>query len=212
MNGMRYLLTTGTLAAALVGGAAAAQAQGFGGPWYVKGFGGANWPSGESVTFRENGRNIGDGDIDYDTGYTLGAALGNNFRPNFAMELEYAYRNAGTDEFSGDVNSNAFMLNALYKFGGFGATGAWQPYVGGGLGVANLEIQDDDVGDFKRDTNLAYQLIGGVAYQVTPAWSLNGEVRWFGIDTGGDLEGPDGLSVDTSYQTFDLLVGATYSF
>ena len=54
--------------------------------------------------------------------------------------------------------------------------------------------------------NFACQLIGGVAYNVDPSWRFNGEVRFFGIDAN------DLLSFRTPYHTFDLLIGATYSF
>ncbi len=76
------------------------------------------------------------------------------------------------------------MLNALYKFNPMGANGAWQPYLGGGVGLANVDVATDDFGDFKQDTALAYQAIGGVAYNFSPQWSLLGEVRWFGTESG----------------------------
>jgi opacity protein-like surface antigen len=105
------------------------------------------------------------------------------------------------------------MANALYNFTPLGATGAWQPYAGGGLGMADLALEDidgDDGGDFDGDYNFAYQLIGGVAYNINPSWKLNGEVRYFGINDQ-DLEN-DFLSFKTTYHAFDLLFGATYSF
>ena len=85
---------------------------------------------------------------------------------------------------SGDRKTelNAFMLNALYNMT---PMGPWQPYVGGGLGVADLNVEQIpgiDGGDFDSDYNFAYQLIGGVAYQLQSGWTLNGEVRYFGIN------------------------------
>ena len=61
--------------AALVAGAGAASAQGFGGSFYLKGFGGATWPSGEEneLQFLGGGTDI-DVKLDYDTGYVLGVA------------------------------------------------------------------------------------------------------------------------------------------
>ena len=57
-------------------------------------------------------RPLGSGKIDYDTGYLLGAAVGYDYSQNFACELEYAYRNAGTSgDTDGDVTTNSFMLN-----------------------------------------------------------------------------------------------------
>lgn len=199
--------------------AATAHAQGWAqGDWYVKGFGGATWP--QDQTGDVNGvAGSPDGKARYDTGYTLGAALGYEYTPNFALEIEYAYRRAdtttdidGLGDFGGDTNSNAVMFNALYKFSGMGATGAIQPYVGGGIGWANMESDINNIGSFKRDNAFAYQVMGGVGYDVTPNWTLLGEVRWFATDQG-DLDGPDGLSWDgVAFETIDLLVGATYRF
>lgn len=201
-------------AAIVLAGAGTASAQGmFGnGQWYGKAFGGATWPSGENAKLKIDGTTIGAGDIDYDTGYVLGAALGYDYTPNVALELEYAYRKADVSgETSGDGTSNALMLNVLYKFTPLGADGQIQPYFGGGLGVASYALHEDEVGTFNTDGNLAYQAIGGVAYRMNANWSIDGEVRWFGIDNGS-LDGPQGLAVDVDYQTFDFLLGATYHF
>lgn len=171
-------------AVAVLGGAGAAHAQGFGaGNWYVKGFGGATWPSSEDVTLRGFGQNFRL-DLDYDTGYALGAALGYRYSPNVAFEVEYAYRRA---DFSGTLNvagtrfredgktkSNSVMLNALYVFDGVGASGAVQPYLGAGLGGAKVDVDGDST-----DVVFAYQLIAGVGYDVTPNWTLMGEARWY---------------------------------
>ena len=137
--------------------------------------------------------------------------------PNVAVELEYAYRNAdaelrNSDGDSGKTESNAFMVNALYNFTPLGATGQWQPYVGGGLGAADLNIESFDLvgGDLDSDYNFAYQVIGGIGYAVNPNLSLIGELRFFGINDQ-EFES-DVLSLKTTYHTMDLLFGATYSF
>ena len=184
--------------------------------WYAKGFGGATFPQEDSTALRSTGGGIDQPfNLDYDTGFTLGAALGANFTPNFALELEYAYRRADIKEEDADhVSSNAVMLNALYYFNPMGATGAWQPYVGGGVGWTNIDLATDDFGDFKRDNAIGYQAIAGVAYNISPAWSVNGEVRWFGTDSG-HLEGSSGgrdFQIETTFDTIDVLVGATYHF
>jgi opacity protein-like surface antigen len=161
----------------------------------VKGFGGATFPRDDD--FELNARATGDSvdtGLGYATGYVLGIAGGYMFTPNVAFELEYAFRNADADledtDLSVTTQSNAWMANALYYFTPVGATGAWQPYAGGGLGVADLNVEDvspDFGGDFDSDYNFAYQLIGGVAYNVNPSWRINGELRFFGINDQ-DLE------------------------
>jgi opacity protein-like surface antigen len=212
----RVALAGAALAGVLSGPAAA---QGFmGHSWYIKGFGGATFPQDDDFELDERGGPLSvDTGLEYDTGYVLGIATGVNFTPNVAVELEYAYRNAdaelknsGGD--SGKTESNAFMVNALYKFTPLGANGEWQPYVGGGLGAADLNVESFDLigGDLDSDYNFAYQVIGGVGYAVNPNLSLIGELRFFGINDQ-DFESDD-LSFKSTYHTIDLLFGATYAF
>ena len=124
-------------------------------------------------------------------------------------ELEYTYRNADVD--NGSSTSNAIMLNALYKFNGMGPNSAWQPYIGGGVGAANLDIDVNNFGTFSQNNGWAYQLIAGVGYDLTPNWTLLSELRWFQIQHS-DLDGPGNLKVDSGYDGWDLLFGASYNF
>jgi opacity protein-like surface antigen len=208
---MNILAAASTVALAMAAGAAA-QAQGFGGMMYGKAFGGMTFPSADGVTIFDDVGEVGSGDLDYDTGYVLGVAAGYNLTPNVALELEYAYRAADLkNDFGGDTNSNAVMANAIYKFTGLGATGQVQPYVGGGLGWANIDVATDDFGSFTRNDGFAYQLIGGVAYADHPAVRLLGPHRWFGPDTG-KVEGADGIHFDADFNPFHALIGMTNSF
>lgn len=207
---------------ALAGGAGMASAQAFSlGEIYVKGFGGATWPSSFDTTLKEGGERIARPSFDYDTGYTLGAAVGAAFTPNVSMEIEYAYRRAdvtitdrddddGSSRANGDTSANAFMFNALYVFDGMGATGAIHPYLGGGIGAANVETSVSGQ-DFDAETLLAYQLIGGVGYELNPNVSLYAEGRWFQTESG-KFDGPGGDNYDGEFETFDLLVGVRYVF
>jgi opacity protein-like surface antigen len=208
---------------ALVAGSGAASAQDFGGgSWYLKGFGGATWPSGEEEALKLGGTNTASSlKFDYDTGYTLGASVGYFVTANIAIEGEYAYRNAsvsttareaGTSEPvpSNDGVSNSIMFNALYYLNEMGPNGAWQPYFGGGIGGAEVSIDAGDA-SWDSDTLFAYQLIAGVGYDVSPQWTLFGETRWYASQSG-EFDGPDDLNFDSSFQSFDLLVGASYNF
>lgn len=208
--------------ASLAGGAGMASAQAVAlGEVYVKGFGGATWPSNFDTTLREGGERIARPSFDHDTGYTLGAAVGAAFTPNISLEVEYAYRSADVtitdrdddDESgraNGDTSANAFMFNALYVFDGMGATGAIQPYLGGGIGGANVETSASGQ-NFDADTLLAYQLIGGVRYELNPNVTLYAEGRWFQTESG-KFDGPGGDNFDGEFETFDLLVGVRYVF
>ncbi len=203
--------------AALIAGSGAANAQAFGlNQIYVKGFGGATWPSGDDENLRSNGNNVGRVDLDYDTGYTLGLAAGWAATPNVGLEVEYAYRRVDYDgsariegerqDIDGTAKSNSLMVNAIYTFDGMGADAAVTPYLGAGIGAVQLDYNGD-----KSTWNFGYQAIAGVGYQVAPQWTLYGEGRWFA--TGDSKVWPArGLATDLSFGTFDLLVGAKYSF
>lgn len=213
------LLASAVAFAALAGGAGLASAQGFSlGDVYVKGFGGATWPSDFDSTLTEAGTQIALPSFNHDTGYTLGVAVGAAVTPNISLEIEYAYRNADFtvrdrdegDRADGDTTADAFMFNALYVFDGLGATGAIRPYIGGGVGGANVEMSAGGE-DFESGTVAAYQLIGGVGYELNPNVSLYAEGRWFQTESG-KFDGPDRESFDGKFETFDLLVGMRYAF
>ena len=97
--------------------------------------------------------------------------------------------------------------------GGGGATAQLRPYAGGGLGAADFNFEAVDElagGDFDSDYEFAYQLIGGVAYDVNPKFNITAEVRFFGI-SDQDLEN-DLFSIQDPLPDLDLLVGAIYRF
>jgi opacity protein-like surface antigen len=185
---------------------------------YIKGFGGATFQQDTDADLYFDGSRVANGSMDFDTGYTVGFALGATVAPNTAVELEYAYRNSDVSSFElegvsldgGTSRADSLMLNALYTFDGMGATGQWRPSLGGGVGTANVRIGPSGE-SVSRDWIWAYQLIGGVAYDLTPQWSLNGEVRWFGTE-GGRFDTGGGTSLKADWNTVDLLVGATYRF
>lgn len=198
--------------AALMAGAGTASAADF----YLKGFGG--WTVPQNNDFQLNDRTLGtsgNSGLDYDSGYVVGAAIGYAFDPHMAVEFEYAYRNSdatlkNSGGASGEVQSNAYMANAMYTFNGIGPNGAFKPYIGAGIGTANQKYDPDGFGSMDGDYNFAYQFITGIGYDITPNWTLNGEVRYFGI-TDQTVENDD-FGFKNSYGTFDAIVGATYHF
>ena len=207
---------------ALAGGAGMASAQSLSlGDIYVKGFGGASWPSNFDTTLEEDGEQIARPSFDYETGYTLGVAVGAGVTPNISMEIEYAYRSADaaitdrdeddeSERADSDTSANAVMVNAIYMFDGMGATGAIRPYLGGGIGGANVETSVPGQ-NYDADTLLAYQLIGGLGYELNPSVTLYAEGRWLQTESGR-FDGPGGDNFDGKLETFDLLAGLRYAF
>lgn len=217
---MRQAPMTAALAiAALAGSAGLACAQALSvEDVYIKGFGGATWPSDLDTMLIEDGEQIALPSFEHDTGYTLGIAIGAAVTPNFSLELEYAYRKtnftvrdrAEGDRTDGDTSAKALMVNALYMFDRMGPTGAVQPYLGAGMGAANVEKSAGGQ-DFGADRLLAYQLIGGVGYKMNPNVNLFAEARWFQTESDR-FEGPDQEIFDGKFESLDLLVGTRFAF
>jgi opacity protein-like surface antigen len=207
-------------AAALALGAGAASAQGFSGEgFYLKGFGGATFADDETLDLSGGFADFFGirASLDYDTGYLLGAALGYSVLPNMDVEVEYTYRDVDgtlsvrddffpTEKFDETTKVNAVMLNAFYRFDPMGAQGQFRPYLGGGLGGARVDFDGDET-----DTELAWQVMAGVDFAVTPQWSLYGEARYFATQSGAFVRESD-FFVEGGYDSIDLLVGAAYRF
>lgn len=123
------------------------------------------------------------GSFDQDTGAGYGVSLG--YRPrietgewsNMRLEIEWHHQRAnidkinttgGTTTASGDVRANAGMFNVFYD----AATSMpeWRPYVGVGLGFADLHLKNAAAfgasGD--KDSVFAWNLMAGLGY--VPEW------------------------------------------
>lgn len=118
--------------------------------FYVAGYGGLHFPS-------DNDSNVGlvDG-IEWDAGYRFGGAIGARVG-NLRYEAELAYRTADGDlEFTSilfndlDIELSVFQgsVNLFYDIGDISFLGIdTNPYIGGGLGYANVEFDGDVVDD-----------------------------------------------------------------
>lgn len=209
--------TTAALAVAiLLAGTGWAAAQGLGtSRAYAKVFGGVTMPKNDDFTLAIKGEDPAASGLDYDAGYVMGIAGGYNITPNMALELEYSYRvsdaKLDTDGgISGQMKSSAYMANAIYSFNAVDAAGAVKPFLGVGLGTADLTYEPDGIPRLGGHYKFAYQAIAGVGYQVNESWTLSGEVRYVAVSEN-DVSSPL-ANFDTTYQTFDALLGATYRF
>ena len=145
--------------------AGAAQAQN----WYVGGYGAMN--------YTHDGNANGGGNLDYDLGFGLGGIVGYAMANGLRLEGELAFRSNGIDSINGvstgaDMNSLAFMANALYDFN---SQSAVRPHIGGGLGVVRGMVETGGV-EF-NDTVFAAQFIVGVDYKIAPDLALTIDYR-----------------------------------
>jgi opacity protein-like surface antigen len=191
---------------------------------YLKTFGGFNFVADGDIS---QGGLIGDGS--YDPGQLFGAAIGKEFTPNWALELEFFYRSADIDSISaggpfagfteGDFASTNLMLNGIYTFtqpDGSALWGKFTPYVGAGVGFLQEADMDVTVGGVEREFDdnflFAAQVLAGVSYEITPSWSIYGEARYH---FAGEIEldpGAGGGVLKADYNGLSCLIGLRYKF
>ena len=121
------------------------------GSFYVSGFGGLSFQSGQT-----NRPLAGSGnseiELDYDSGFVLGGSVGyklpeSSLLSGFRIELEASYREgdvenninlANVTSVTGDTSSFGVLANVLYDFDQI-ASDFFIPYIGVGFGVAGVE-------------------------------------------------------------------------
>ena len=190
----------------------------------------------------------GTADIDPDMGYVFGGAVGYGWDNGFSVDLEVAYRRnqidvsgavaagvayitkgggpgfytfgtgtfAGTD---GHLSAVSLMANAWYEFD----TGtSIRPYVGGGVGIAWLDIHDivegkfvttggtytSSIGVHGDDSGFAWQLGAGLAWEVAPGKDMVVEYRYFNGPKIENVRVHDlNNKLDIDYDSHAVLVG-----
>jgi opacity protein-like surface antigen len=127
-------------------------------PWYASIFGG--WASPSTVVGQYFGSSTLD--LQMDTGFIFGFALGYRVNPNIRSEIElsFVHHNVADGDFmypgwcdgtgctaDGSVGATFLMGNTWFEHGGLFLGPGIRPYIGGGLGVAwvhpDLTLYDD---------------------------------------------------------------------
>lgn len=96
------------------------------------------------------------------------------------------YYKAGTTEYTATVKSWVTLANAYWDIGTWGGV---TPYVGGGIGYAKnwvgdyLQVSNRDVlyGNTTDDGGLAWSLQAGLAYDVTPNFTIDLAYRYLNL-------------------------------
>ena len=152
------------------------------------------------------------GEFSYDTGFGFVAALGTSLQDDIRVEAELGYRKNDLDEIKvdglgsgdidGDVTTVSLMGNAYYDFS---TESSFSPYIGAGLGYANIEGDLDDFGD-EDDNVFAYQLILGGSFPSSETLSVDLQYRYFAT------EDPEFDGLDSEYSSHNILIGLRNSF
>lgn len=189
--------------------------------WYIGGE--AGWSHLEDMDATGSAAGLtASGTVKPSDGFAVGGNVGYAFPGGIRLEGEVAYRDhdlnsvssgGGSFPVSGDIDSIAFMANALYDFI---QDEPLTPYIGAGiggarLGINNLRAPTVASGSFS-DSNfvLAYQAIGGVKYAFDTNWSANLDYRYLATEDATFSGG--GGSLKTSYHTHNVMLGIAYHF
>ena len=127
------------------------------------------------------------GDVSLDGAIMGSAGVGYSLDNGWRIEGELARRendlgSAPLLDPGGSVGATSLMLNAYFDFGGGDA--AFTPYVGAGIGVANVQVDASytpplsPVAVDDEETALAYQVMAGVAISLSPSLDLDVGYRY----------------------------------
>lgn len=149
-------------------------------------------------------------DISLDNSWALGVK-GGYIVPTFkwlAVELEFAYlaeQDLDQAGYAGDFSANNLMLNFIFRY----PDGRIHPYIGGGIGWSWGELNATGPGGTVDDTDnaLAWQLLLGVTFEITPSWSAELSYRYM----QAEYEFGGGGS-DTTSTNHMFLIGANFHF
>lgn len=199
--------------------------------WYLKGNAGYGIINDVDLTGGLIGDIEGEGNVAY------GAGVGYDFGNNWRAELEglQLWNDMGAIGQASNTKSSMritpAMLNLIYDFEDLGD---WSPYVGAGIGVAHAKMNSfvhgvPNTGFFNilnnvvcpthnhcdftdGDSNLAWQVLAGVGYDLSDNWTWDTNYRYMNIGdldfngTGANLQPP---LLTTLGATNPLIAGAT---
>ena len=202
--------------------------------WYVGVEGGAMLV--EDVNF-DIGTTQNGARVDHDAGWDVDGAIGYDFGP-FRAEAEVGYRQAnitgytsslptpvlrangttvnlpaGTYNYAGGTSSAlSFMVNGLLDFGD---DDGLQGFVGGGVGVARVEMnlglntRQDLIDD--SDTVFAWQALAGIRAPLTDNIDVTLKYRFFNAENVR-LVDVSGRNFDGRFRSHSILGGITFNF
>jgi OOP family OmpA-OmpF porin len=146
----------------------------------------------------------------FDKGAAFGASIGYKFASPIRIEFEYRQGENDIDKItSGGVSASrdsslevtSMMGNLWYDFA---AGERLRPYIGFGLGVANL-----DMGDADDDVSIG-QLGAGITYFLTPRLALDAGYR-FSVAEDATFSSST-IEQDIEYSAQSLMLGLRYNF
>lgn len=147
--------------------------------------------------------------IDTNKGFDVGGVVGYDFG-GFRLESEVSYRQADAKS-SGNASALSFMVNGVLDFG---EDDGIQGFVGGGAGVARVDVQTvlaapaflDD-----SDTGFAWQALAGVRTPLSKNWDAGLKYRFFN-ESNVNLVDRLGRAANTRFRSHSIMASVMYNF
>jgi OmpA-OmpF porin, OOP family len=195
--------------------------------WYVGVDGGAMIV--EDLDIASNGTTLVNSG--FDKGFDVGGVVGYDFG-GFRLESEVSYRKASIKDHTvtlpaplaalngtydgesafGKASALSFMVNGLLDFGDDDGI---QGFVGGGVGVARIDLSNFGVASTTllddSDTGFAWQALAGIRAPLSNSWDIGLKYRFFNADKINLVTTP-GIGVDTRFRSHSLMGSLIYNF
>lgn len=196
--------------------------------WYASAGVGPNFKDSENFS-GSNGSFTADYSDNAVYGASFGYASPSGWRPEFAIDFRsndvssLSSNGSSSTDVTGHEDADTFMFNIWYDFQLSRDLRRLHPYVGGGVGFAQVGMHDISLSAFEpytavddTQTLLAYQLGLGATYDLAPNWQLMAEFRYLASDTADfkytapapALSG----TVNAGYSAESLMFGVRYEF
>jgi len=157
-------------------------------------------------------------ELSYDTGYTIGGAVG-YMMEKFRVEGELSYQANDIDSLSalgqseslnGDMSALTFLFNGYLDF----ATGGpLTPYITAGIGYSSVDIEIE--GGSEDDNLFTYQLGVGIGYAMSETMTLDLRYRYLGAEDFETSENVPGLGSGTlkaGVASHNITAGLRFAF
>ncbi len=193
--------------------------------WYGRAYVGINGTSTDDLTLTVDGASTS-ADADFSASFTGGGSLGYRYNDNVRVEAGIIYRTAEVDKITfdnggaeftdGDYSSLTLDVIGYYDFAPRGTSGAWTPYVGGGLSYiqeVDIDFEDADGETSFETDDIGFTALAGLRYEPPGPWWIDAELRYL-IAGEIDLDSEDsgGGTVSADYDALSLNIGFGYRF
>jgi opacity protein-like surface antigen len=152
-----------------------------------------------------------------DVGYGLNGAVGYRFGIGLRGDFEYAYRRNEIDTLTVNVLGQSItgyvsgrlavvstLVNGYYDF--TFDRDLFVPYIGGGVGVAFINLEEDSTGFDATETVFAYQLAAGTKIPISNKVSARIGYKFFATSN------PQFDLVEGEYMAHNFELGVVYDF